>query len=344
MVCPDEGATRLRVRRLLKRQGHSAQIAFSFDQHQGSWVQHHRRRALAGGVHRDRLCGNRSLYRGNTRWIGVYPLQTGFLGHLYQGVGRQGIAGNRRHTSALVDSCNRCSHRRGFGHWGRRQHSHWSYRCRCCFLSGRCIVTVDGLIVTAVRAVTTVLARATFPAIAVARALFTAFASGVTVHTGLGYLCACFAGVSVGFCKAQWGLSVVQRLAVLVRTRATLGAASTSTPATTTFAASLTSAFATVLTGLVVTFLRLRCGVYRSRFVAHLRRTLSVLAALAITRRAVASVTPVVTLRTLAAGSAVGALFVAASVLRASSLQTHVYALWLTFGIKTLAVALTLTL
>lgn len=133
-------------------------------------------------------------------------------------------------------------------------------------------------------------------------------------------------------------------MAVLVRAWAALRAASTATSTTTTFAASLTSPFAAILAGLVVAFLRLRCCVCRSGFVVHFGSALGVLAALAVTRWAVASVTTVVALRTLATGRAVWALFVTTSVLCASSLQTHICALWLSFGVKTLAVALALTL
>lgn len=93
-----------------------------------------------------------------------------------------------------------------------------------------------------------------------------------------------------------------------------------------------------------MTFWGLRWCVCRHCVVAHFLCALYVLAALTIAGGAVAAITPVVTLRALASGRAVWALFVAASVLRSGGLQTHVCGLWLAFGVKTLAVALALAL
>ena len=133
-------------------------------------------------------------------------------------------------------------------------------------------------------------------------------------------------------------------MAAFVSAWAALGTASTSTTTATAFATTLTSAFAAVFTGLVSTLLvgcRCVCG---SGLIADFGCTLSIVATVAIARWAIATVTTVVALWTFTARRALGALLVAASVLCASGLQTHVCALWLAFSIKTFAAALILTL
>ena len=134
---------------LLEWQLHQAQILAGLDQNQRAFIQHDRRGALAGDVHRLGLGSNRCLHSGNLVCVGVDPLQTRGSSQLMQLRQRQLIGlgldwGCRR---SFYRCCNRllwlshggcCNGRRGF-HRCACSHGHGFCNHRCClhFCSSR---------------------------------------------------------------------------------------------------------------------------------------------------------------------------------------------------------------
>ena len=84
--------------RLLKRQCHSAQIAFGFHQNQRTGVHHHGRRAFTGHVYGHGLCRNRGPHGCNALSVRIDPLQARALCNGQQCIGRQRVGLYRRHA------------------------------------------------------------------------------------------------------------------------------------------------------------------------------------------------------------------------------------------------------
>ena len=126
----------------------------------------------------------------------------------------------------------------------------------------------------------------------------------------------------------------MQSLTVFIGTWAALGAASTATATTATFAS--------ILTGLTIALLGLHDNACRSCFVTNFWCALAVIATLAVARWSVTTVTTFIAFRTFTTRSALGALLVASSVLLTWGLQTYVSAWCLAFGVKAFTVSVDL--
>lgn len=88
-----------------ERQVHVFQVFACFHQNQGTFIQHHSRRTLAGYADRLGFGGNGRLNGGHFAWIRVDPNQARALCHLLQTVDLQGVARDSRQSSWRSSRC-----------------------------------------------------------------------------------------------------------------------------------------------------------------------------------------------------------------------------------------------